>query len=57
MRDKWKTDVGQMADRTVLEWNGIVQAYYIQYSTDDYVSDTALITVFMFMISFNCRPT
>ena len=28
MRDKWKIDVGQMADRTILEWNGIVRVLY-----------------------------
>jgi hypothetical protein len=39
MRGKWKTDVGQMVDRMILEWNGIVQASYIQYSIDDKISD------------------
>jgi hypothetical protein len=30
----------QMAVNWNLEWNGIVQACYIRYSTDDWVSDT-----------------
>jgi hypothetical protein len=32
-----------------------VQARYIVYSTDDDTSDIVLITVFMFIISFNCQ--
>ena len=39
MYDKYMSNACQIDVRWNLEWNGIVQACYIQYSTNDYTSD------------------